>query len=215
MREDQKETDHPLCPTTSLGLKISVSCLKPRVFVLTTPVLKVKMAQGVLYGLSCSPSENGNTCPELRFTTSLLEKGPWGLQAASSKPLSSLATRGQVAMLFSENSKYLLCFSWDQPGASLQTLECFTLTVSTQVSHGSRVRASALLLPPDRRARPSLDLSLCPDATHCGTPLSSRLRPITVSLLTLSCRRSQPTTAVHSASSPGAEAAAPEHGLAE
>lgn len=79
MREDQKETDHPLCPTTSLGLKISVSCLKPRVFVLTTPVLKVKMAQGVLYGLSCSPSENGNTCPELRFTTSLLEKGPWGL----------------------------------------------------------------------------------------------------------------------------------------
>lgn len=49
------------------------------------------------YGLSCGPSESGSTCPELRFPTSLLEKGPWGLQAANSEPLSSLGTLGQVS----------------------------------------------------------------------------------------------------------------------
>lgn len=53
MRDDQKETDHPLCPTKSLGLKISVSCLKPRIFVLITPVLKVKTAQGKDAAMLC------------------------------------------------------------------------------------------------------------------------------------------------------------------
>ena len=42
------------------------------------------------------PLRERHTCPELRFPTSLLEKGPWGLQAANSEPLSSLGTLGQV-----------------------------------------------------------------------------------------------------------------------
>ena len=171
-----RKQDHTLCPTKSLGLKISASCLRPRVLALITPVLKVKMAQGkgtaTLHSArpSCSSSENGSACPQLRFTASLLEKGPWGLQAASSRPVSSLGTLPPWPggrCYFLKTLKYLLCFlPGTSHGASLQTLVCFTLTVSTQLSKGAP--ASGPLhcsSTPRHRACPSLDSSLCPDAT--------------------------------------------------
>lgn len=99
-----RKLDHTLCPTKSLGLKISVSCLKPRVLILITPVLKVKMVQGkdtaMLYSvrLSCGSSENGSTCPELRFTASLREEalGPAGSQLQACFLSGDSAPLGQV-----------------------------------------------------------------------------------------------------------------------